>query len=484
MPVFARGFSLITDTKLAWPLQERFLAVGAALMVVAPAWLRGGTCAGWTKYLPCLALLVGLMALGRAWAIRRRPLDHAAMVRKLLDPVVWLGLLFVLLLLLQWINSGRALYFDSGRGAWAYSPPQVDWLPSAITPAESRQMLDWFFPAWVLALILRSPLLSSRSVRQLWRWLSYQAGLLSLVGIVQYVLGTSSMFGLVPMTSHYFASFGYPNHAGSYFLLTMGLSAGLLSWELGAGKDDPRWGRRVAVGAVFLLGFVGANLSLSRFSIIMSWGLLFTASVLLVLFLWPRIAVVQRIHLIAVGLAAAALAMMLALGLGREGIRKEFESKPQHDYHTIVQRETSSRWFQLTSALAMWSDHPLYGVGGWGYRYLVGFYVPPEKWNRLNEGKGNAHNDPAQFLAEFGAVGAVCMAGVTLVLALAAWRARSGYPPLVVLPLMAVGLVGFQSLLDLPFRSPAVLILWLACLAGASRVLPQGKSVVSALVGR
>ena len=67
------------------------------------------------------------------------------------------------------------------------------------------------------------------------------------------------------------------------------------------------------------------------------------------------------------------------------------------------------------------------------------------------------------------------MAVVVGFLVVAIARAKTGYPPLVLLPLLGVSLVGLQSLIDLPFRSPAVLILWLICLGAASHVLPARR---------
>jgi hypothetical protein len=484
LPGFFLGSNELNRQNDSLPTDERWGVALVFALAAAPAWLRGGTHAPWTAWLPLVTLFVlATFVVFSVKRMRQLKTGRPSLFVKSHDPIFWLGFGFILLLLIQWLNAGRLLYYDSELRGWAYSPARIAWLPSAITPAEARQMLDWFLPAWVILLALRSPAMSSRGVRMVWRLLAYQAGLLALFGIIQYTSGTTLMYGVAPMRPHFFAAFGYPNHAGSYFLLAMGLAAGLLSWELGAGDEMRRWGRRAALAISFFLSFVSANLSLSRSAILLSWLLLFLLIGLLIYFLWHRLQIVQRVHLIAAGLAVLCLAMMLTIGLGRDGIKGEFETKPEAK--NLVDRETSFRWFQITSAFRMWADQPLFGVGGWGYRYLIGHYVPPKEWKRITEGKANVHNDPVQFLVEFGVVGAGCMAAVTLILLGAARRARHGYAPLLVLPLIGVGFVWMQSLIDLPFRSPAVLLLWLICLAGASRVVPirhtsVGKSVVSA----
>lgn len=456
---------------------ERPILVLVLVLAGLAAWLRGGTFAPWTWPLPWLALagLVIMLAWPRIQARLAGPQDVAS-IRPFLrsrDPVFVLGLVFLGLLLLQWWNAGRMLYFDAANKAWTYSEPRWAWLPSAITASEARQMLDWFVPAWVVLLAMRSPRLSSRGVRTLWRGLAYQAAALALFGILQYCSGTTHMYGFIPMRPHFFASFGYPNHAGSYFLMSLCLAGALLSWDLAPGGGRTMVYRRLALAAVILLCFMGALLALSRYAIIMGTLVMVAQTVFLVLVIWSRLKAVQRVHLIAVCVACLSLAGLLVVGIGREGIRKEF--KPEQDQKTFVTRETDFRWFQLQSAMRIWRDHPWVGVGGWGYRYLIGHYLPPEEWRRINEGKANVHNDPVQFLAEFGLVGAGCMAGVVVLLGWTAWRNRHVRNPLWVLPLVGCGLVAAQSLIDLPFRSPAVLLLWLILLAGVGRVLPAAR---------
>ena len=149
-------------------------AIGAVcLLAFYPAWLRGGTHAPWTLPLPWLAL-VSLVLLGAlAWIESRReraagrPSPPAWIPWR--DLVLWMGLVFLLLLATQYMNAGRVLYFDTAARAWTYSEPRWAGWPSAITATESRQMLDWFVPAWAILLALRSPRHGTRARRELWR---------------------------------------------------------------------------------------------------------------------------------------------------------------------------------------------------------------------------------------------------------------------------------------------------------------------------
>lgn len=453
------------------PRVEIWAIVLVTVLSFFPAWLRGGTHADWTWPLPWLAIggLSGwLFAFARRCSGQASECadEHALIAWR--DPAIWLGFFFVLFILVQWWNAGRVLYYDAGTRVWAYSPPRHPAFPSAITSVEARQMLDWFIPAWVILLVLRSPVMSARGVRAIWRILVINAGLMAVFGLVQFASGTTNMYWRVPMRPHFFAAFGYPNHAGSYFLMTECLAAGLLIYEFDNAGGKIRRGRVAALAAGFLLSLLGANFALSRASIILGWALLLPVGYFMARTFGSRLRPVQRVNLASVSVAILSLAVLLTVGLGRDAIRMEF--KPENDQKTFLDRETNFRWFQLQTAFHVWRDYPWYGVGGWGYRYLMAHYLPPEQWRRVTEGKANVHNDPLQFLTEFGVLGAGAMGGVALALVCSALRRRTGYPALFIFPALGIGLVSLQSLIDLPFRSPAVLYLWLIMLAGLNRV--------------
>jgi hypothetical protein len=283
-----------------------------ALLAAGPAWLRGGTYADWMH--PWLWLAAAVLAVV---LFQNRAPEHRA--RLLRDPVAWLGLLFITLLVLQWSNAGRALYFDADAGRWTHSqPPRPGW-PFAFTAGEARQMLDWFVPAWVLVVGLRSPALGSAGVRRCWRLLAYQAGALAVFGLAQYATRTPRMYGVFPMETPFFAAFGYQNHAGSYFLLVLPLALGLLCHEGAVDGQPRRRARLFGLGLVALLALVACNLSLSRVSIVAGWAMLLPLGLLLLAFFWPRLEAAQRLNIVATGAATLCLAGLLVFGLGPGG---------------------------------------------------------------------------------------------------------------------------------------------------------------------
>ena len=454
------------------PLPEKLAALVLAGLIAAPAWLRGGTHAPWMHSAALAAAAAApLLLVLLLW--RRKAAPHPARPeggrprRLLADPIFWIGLLFLALLATQWWNTGRALFYDAKLAKWDYSPPPHPGFPFSFTAGEARQMLDWYFPGWLIVIALRSALFSPAGIRLVWRLLAAHAALLALFGIAQFSTHTTSMYWRLPMEVHFFAAFGYQNHAGSYFLMALPLAAGLLCFELGEHAAARSRIRVAILAAAMLLSLVGANLSLSRSAILLSWAMLLPLAVLSVAYFWPRIGPARSVNLVAAGAGVLCLAALLTFGLGRQAIPREFQ--PEKDHKSFFLRETDYRAFQLRTAARVWHDHPWFGVGGWGYRYLMAHYLAPADWRRITPGKANVHNDPLQALVEFGVVGAGALAAVVAVLLAAVFRARSGWPPVALFPVLGAGVVGLQSLIDLPFRSPAVLYLWLACLAGAAR---------------
>jgi O-antigen ligase len=96
--------------------------------------------------------------------------------------------------------------------------------------------------------------------------------------------------------------------------------------------------------------------------------------------------------------------------------------------------------------------------------------MPPRKWEWGLQGAANAHNDPAQFLAEFGLVGFVALAAILLglggeLLRSAGRAAKQGFSwrhdPLWVMGLAGLSITLAHSLIDLPFRCPAILYTWI-----------------------
>ena len=418
----------------------------------------------------------GILAAGLLFG---KPLPGARPVGR--DPVLYLGLAFLALLFLQWLNAGRDQYFDVGYQRWTYTEPRRPGWPSAFYRADALQMLAWFFPAWTIVWTIRARIADRRELRGLLMLIAVNAGLLALFGVVQFASGTREIYWLHPLQGHFFASFAYGNHAAPFFVLAGALAAGLLYREMfdarrfHAGSPSAfrlrHPGRVAALAPALLLCLVGANLGFSRAGVILAWALgIFVAGYGFVLG-WRLLPPAGRVNFVALALALAGSLYFAVAGWGARGIRNEFTLKTAApdslcSVRDRIDLELGGRPQFVRAALEIWREHPWFGVGGWGYKYLVAQHVPESYWDLLEKrGWANVHFDLLQFLAEFGAVGSALLLGALGVMLVEVFRACERLAALGTMGLAGLALVGVFSAIDLPFRCPAILYTWLAILA-------------------
>lgn len=437
-------------------------AAGCAFVLLWSAWAWGGAVPSlqWPLVLAGMVAVLGTLGLARCEGRLRAALR---------DPVFFMGLLFLAYLTVQALNAGRLVFFHPFKEAWIGSAPPVPWLPSAFDRAEGLEMLRWFFPAWALLWGLRVWVASGRSVLGWLALMAWNAAALALLGMAQMLLGLPAPFGGAPLGTHFFASFGYANHAGAFFLLMLGVAL----IPLFAPPPAPR---SVFPSSVFRLPLsvlppalclIGATLSLSRAAILLAWGVALVALVVYVRRRWAVHSVADRTKLIGAVAMGGALVLTLAAAFVGEGIVTEVRSfDPGSD---PTDNLLTGKWaFTRDAAWRMWLDHPWFGVGGWGFRHLLALYVPESDWPLINLGKANVHNDVLQFLAEFGLVGLALLLGMLAAplraLAGALRRTRPGVLAEWLPPVLTWGLTALYSLIDLPFRSPGILNAWVAIL--------------------
>ena len=440
------------------------------LLLAYPAWVRGGTYVPIQAPLPYLGAVVLLSIIVLPLAFRKdaslRPTPMVARFRFLRDPVFWLGLAFLAYLSIQWWNAGRLLVFSWTQWKWIYAPPRVPWLPSAVDADRAREMLYWFFPAWAVVLAVRSGLLGERGLYALYAAMATNGALVAIFGIVQYASGTDSMYWIQPVSANFFATFGYQNHAGAFFVLMFSVSCGLVLDGLFSrhSRASPAW--LALLIAVALLNLAGASLALALVPMILVWLVAVVAAAYACRLAWQRLRPVGRLHMVVGAVAVLSLAYLLVAALYRIWPERVYDRLWELRASHLFAKKFDERAFLVTPAWAIWKDHPWFGVGGWGFRNFLGLYVDRSQWRLLAEpGQANVHNDPLQFLMEFGVVGAGLMAAVVVVLAAAVWRSRAWQKPLVRVPLLGALIVYVYSLMDLPFRCPAVVYAWLSVLA-------------------
>ncbi len=474
-------------------VSTRLLAVAVCALLGWSAWARGGTVVALQGPLPWIGLaILILLALDRLLPSGSLSTTHCSLssppptsdlrpptsdlrpptsdLRPLIsDLVFWSGLVFLALLSIQWWNAGRYPYFHPFEARWVFTPPPHPGWPWAVDRNDAAEMLHWFFPAWALMLALRHARRPAWLATRVAWFLIINAGCLAAFGIAQALSGTQSIFWITPMTDHFFASFGYENHAASYFALLFALAAGMLLQELNPGQRSPAPAyrppsllRRASIPTASIcavLCLIGLALSFSRAGLVLAMGLsavmLFMAGRLL----WRRVSIAQRVAVVAALIMGMSTLFFVVTSMGGVQLAQKASQLP----HMDVSHELDMRLFMVQSASQMWRNNPWFGLGGWGYRHFLPVYALRETGRKLGLGYANVHSDALQFLCEFGMVGVGLMLAATLAFA---WPLLHGirrqFTP--GLALAGVGLLAVlcHSLIDLPFRSPGILYAWLA----------------------
>ena len=140
-----------------------------------------------------------------------------------------------------------------------------------------------------------------------------------------------------------------------------------------------------------------------------------------------------------------------------------------------MEEVVEGRTMQLPSAWTIAKDYPLFGCGGWGYRWMALLHIPPDEWNLWRGmGKANVHCDPLQFLVEFGGVGSLLMAAVV---GIGIYGFYKRGKPSVLTAWIGTGLilVFLHSWGDLPFRCSSILITWCVLLAALEKLTARNN---------
>ena len=289
------------------------------------------------------------------------------------------------------------------------------------------------------------------------------------------------------MSDTFFASFGYANHAGAFFTLLFAINLGLFVQALLAGDE-----RRHALWLVLTMAFnlAGALLSLSRAAILLSLALLVLGGFYGIRHAWRQVEGGVRLKALAIFFLVLVFGTaFLFFAAPENAVLREIQSV---QWEKFGEETFGARWQQTTSAWNIWREHPWFGVGGWGYRHYSCLELDEARRALLHRGGANVHNDAMQFLVEHGVVGFGLMLGAVAALLVPVFRRLrlahethadgwTGEPwllfrvsPITILLLVGTTLTFLQSLIDLPFRSPAILVSWVIAMACAPAFLTSG----------
>jgi O-antigen ligase len=381
-------------------------------------------------------------------------------------PAFWIGLAFLLYVLIQALNP--AWNYRNESGTWWMEPiAHISWLPrGAIAPlAESnpwRALLVWS-SAWMLICSLWIGLTRRAALRLLLVILTLNATVLAIVGILQHAAGNGKILWLITPSTHYaVATFLYKNHAGAFFNLMLATAAATATWYF---RRSERRQERTSPAPIFTFCAIAlaliVALSFSRAATVLMLAFVGLCIVCGLLFLMrsPR-----RPSWIAVGLVAGSVAILgfisarqLNLGLAAEKFQQLFTTD------RVASVELRQIAAQATREMA--AEQPLTGWGAGCFRYLFPLYqqhhpeiyVPAWDQERMFYFE-HAHNDYLEFLAELGFIGCAPLLALVALWVLALIRGRVWNNPSALLLVLGLLTLLAHCWIDFHLRCPAILL--------------------------
>ena len=506
------------------------------------AWLFGGTRADyilpvmpWVTALLLEAMICFPQAHEGETSYEARERVWEAM-RK--DPLVWVSLGLVVLLMIPFLNKGLCPVCDyPAIQAGADPKPPIPFFPFCVNRMQHLNVVMWFVPALTATVAAKHALLR-RGKRTLLELIVWNGLALGVIGAIQQMTDAKGPLWVKDcfQSAYFFSTFGYPNMAGDYFTTLFGLSVGLWRWRLDevradsvaaksaeAKKDNSNSGSAAEGGEVgghrhhhhhesrpavrgefwkkhyFLIPavifFFCALDTLSRAAVILVTTLAVVFFLHTFVCFFAKMKRAQRVKAAALSVLVLAFIALCAVMFMPEDLQHEVNTLNTTE---VLDRVTGKGQYHVRVATQIWKEHFLFGVGGWGYKHFCLQYMTDKELRQLQMVGGiNVHNDHLQFLAEHGIVGFGLFVAVVLLILWPlgrVWRAlvesvrfipTKQQPPqpiqIFVLPApvfcilaTAVATV-IHGFGDCPLRSPAVLTLFLVSLASMDGFLPRLK---------
>lgn len=492
-------------TRNALTLQLLFLAL-------CFSWIHGGTRPDLLlNAIPWIALFVLEIALIFPQARTTETIADArdrVLYKLFRDPLFYIALLQTIILAIPLFNVAGAPTLDPATGKWVNPVPPFPYLPSCCDFGEHASLLLWFPPTMIATLAAKHGLLK-RGKRILLEALCWNGAALALFGFIQMATGATSVFWGAEKFSTFFATFGYPNVAGAFFTLLFALSTGIwcsqfakykigpfatdtpITFESAADRPSPFYTNRMLLPIA--LNFFAALATLSRAAILLSFAIFIFMGLYIAIGCLKNSDTVLRVKITSSMVIVVTILVLSVTIFASAGLKRELDTI---SWDAITARVSGSAQYHVRVAKEIFKDHPVFGVGGWGYpHYQMQYMTPKELKSMQIVGGINVHNDTMQFLAEQGIVGyglivlcALFTAFPLIRVVFSRWKfankiAQPVQAPRFVYCQSAVTVATFvgtagtivHSLGDIPFRCPAVLLIWFLALACAPGFTPSEK---------
>ena len=449
------------------------------------------------------------------------------------DPVFFLTLLFLIIVLgIAFLNKGICYSCEMGNltqeqidllppPSERTPDPPIPFVPFCVHLFDHFEVTMWFLPALTAMLAARHALLRSGK-RMLVEMLVWNATALAVFGFVQRFTGAkfvmmwdqaeydalvaalrqSSGIPSIQPNPDFFATFGYPNKAGCFFVLAFALSLSVWMTRVREVEAEPKSSKAEVTRQRLLLRFIRAHYALvpvainflavlftfsraARGMALAIAGLAFLYHMFRMLF--ARVDRARQVKRALFNFVGAAILLVVGVVFAPDRVDNVGTTE-------FFNRTTGKYEHQSRIAIELFKKYPVFGCGGWGYKHLSLNQMSPEEMESPQAiGSANVHNDYMQFLCEHGAVGLGCLLGIFFCLVVpifrewgrlyraarflspdnapASPRAIYCFPPGAFWILVGCFAVALHAIIDAPLRSGAVLGLFLVSLACADGYL-------------
>jgi hypothetical protein len=459
------------DAKPTGSLLARIVMFHFCGLVVFTSWAFGGQ-APWVRDVIAGWGGVGVLLFVIACLQRNRPADqpsHPAL------RCLWPLWLYDVLVIASCFNPGFKELQIAGETSLVMADP-ITWLPTAARPWLAWKEL-WQFNAIVLSSFNLFLVLHRRgAIRTVLFVLAGNAVVLAVFGTFQKLSGAGGLWmGLVPSPNkHFFSTFIYHNHWGSFALLNTAVCLGLLFHSLRRIEARNIWHSPVLMGAVVtLLLAASILLSTSRSCTALVSLLILGALGHFLLRLIRRRRHTGSIWLPVTGLIVATLIAVAAVAYLGRGVIAQRAQLTSEQLARIAKEDTlNSRLTLYRDTWRMAAEKPWFGWGLESYAHVFRVFNTQRTaetvfWIPFY---AEAHNDWLQSLAETGFLG-------TGLLLLLGWLPLRGHwhraldSPIPRYLLTGCGLVLAYAWLEFPFANPAVMMMFCGCWYLAARHL-------------
>ncbi len=392
------------------------------------------------------------------------------------DPLLYLGLALVGVLLTQWANSGCELIYLTDADVWQFSKPALAWAPFSVETSAALSYVSVFSACVVVALTLRVAV-SKESKRLLLQWLAGVSGCVAFYCVYQACQGVEPYAGkaLVPGATTMGTFYGF------WLLLGMG------------GFVDALARRQRGIEPLFLFGIVGNLLGMIYFASALAlccYGVLtLFLFVYGLIYLGPYVAksVQLKLFLLSSTLVACVALLLIFVFPGNPVVSKIKAALPLTAYWDAL---IAIKKIKAAAALGIWQEHPWTGVGADGFRHFAGLTAVGKDWRAVKTDPASAYNDSLQFLCEFGVLGAgLLLSAIITMLVPLCYRMRIAFKegthdenagrffllrvsPIVLTGVLAMLVCFLESWIANPFRSYSLLLSWTCVMVVLPAFLP------------